>query len=238
MVHQLGDDFRVSFTLKDVVAFLKKFLDVLVVGDDPVMHYDKGIFVVGSLWMRVQFARLTVGCPTGVRNAAVAYHWSVKVVTEKLFSDGVFQNLDLSCLLYENDAFIVISIDGNSGRVIAAIFQSLESSDEIFENLTTGFRCQIVQVCKNTWNDEGDKRGEDVKAESKSETGLESIELLGLEMSVLVARLNWWRSQPGFRVLFWWHFQFEEIMQLAICRHVTLGIEVLSVQLCLVKWLH
>lgn len=32
-------------------------------------------------------------------------------------------------------------------------------------------------------------------------------------MSVLVARLIWWRSPPGFAVLFWWYFQIEAIMQ-------------------------
>lgn len=88
--------------------------------------------------------------PARVRNAAVAGHRSVEVVAEQLLGDGILQHLDLAGLLDQNDAFVVVRVDGDSRRVIAAIFQSLQSSDEILENLTTGFRCQIVQVCKNT----------------------------------------------------------------------------------------
>lgn len=144
MVDELGDDFRVGFALEFVAAQFKENLDILVVCDDSVMNDDERVFDIRSMWMRVEFARNTVSCPTCMRNAAVRNHWCVNVMTEHLLSNGIFKDLHLAGLLDQNDTLSIDGVNGNTGGIIAAIFQSLQSSDEILENFATSFRRQIV----------------------------------------------------------------------------------------------
>jgi hypothetical protein len=150
VMNELGDDLRVSFALENISALLQEGLDVLVVGDDSIVDDHESVFEIRAMGMRVGVAWRTVSGPTGVGNADVTRQRRVDFLGLHLFRDGFLKDLHLAGRLDQQNVLRVIGVDGNAGRVIAAIFQSLESGDEAFENLTTGFRCQVVEICKNT----------------------------------------------------------------------------------------
>jgi hypothetical protein len=150
VVDELGDDLRVSLALENVAALFQELLDVLIVGDDAVVDDDERVLEIRALWMRVGVAGDTVSSPTSVRDADVARQRRVNVLAHHLLSDRIFQHLDLARLLDQQDALRIQVVDSHSGRVIATIFQTLQSGDEAVEHLAAGFRRQVVEICKNT----------------------------------------------------------------------------------------
>lgn len=153
MMNELSDDFCVGFTLELISALLEELLDVLIVRYDAIMNNDERVLDVGSLRMRVEVAWASVRCPTRMRNAAVRHERAVDVEAQHLFRNRIFQDLHLAGLLDQQNSLRVLGVDGNASRVIAAIFQSLQSGDEILENLAASLRRQVIQICKNTWNE-------------------------------------------------------------------------------------
>lgn len=65
--------------------------------------------------------------------------------------NGILQVLHLALLFHQNDAIVGGIVDSHAGRVIAAVFQSLQASDEEFQDLLPAFRRQIVQIRKDSY---------------------------------------------------------------------------------------
>ena len=68
---ELCDDLRVGLGLEPEALGLEEGLDVLVVGDDPVVDDDEAVVVARGLRVRVALGGLAVGGPAGVRDAHV-----------------------------------------------------------------------------------------------------------------------------------------------------------------------
>lgn len=150
VMDEFCDDFRVSFAFEFVSALFQERLDILVVGDDSVMDDHERVFDVRTLWMRVEVAGDTVSSPSRVRDSNVTRHWRVDVLIGHLLSNGILQNLNLSSRLDEQNVLVVNGVDGDTSRVIATVFQALQTIDEAFEHLAAGFRRKVVEICKNT----------------------------------------------------------------------------------------
>ena len=69
--NELCDDLRVGLGLEPEALGLEEGLDVLVVGDDPVVDDDEAVVVARGLRVRVALGGLAVGGPAGVRDAHV-----------------------------------------------------------------------------------------------------------------------------------------------------------------------
>jgi len=138
---ELGDDLSVGLGLESVAALLQERLDVLVVGDDTVVNDHEAILLVRTLWMRVEFAGWPVSGPTRMRNATMLRNNVIDVAACNLLGYFIFQHLHLAGLLEEQNALSIFTVNGNASRIIATIFETLQTGDEILEHLTTSFRC-------------------------------------------------------------------------------------------------
>lgn len=74
-MHQFSKDFCVCVWLEFVSLLGQKLLDVIVVGNNAVVHHHEAVSLVRALRMRVALAGHTVGGPTRVCDAYVGKHW-------------------------------------------------------------------------------------------------------------------------------------------------------------------
>ena len=114
-VDKMGDDFGVGIAVEGVAARAQLVADFLVVFDDAVV--DDGDAVAAHMRVGIAFAWHAVRRPAGVGNAARAaellfLHFGDKA---RHFADGA-ATLDAATVT-----------DGESGRVIAAIFEAFQA---------------------------------------------------------------------------------------------------------------
>ena len=117
-----GEHFGVGLAGEGVAFFGEELLEGDVVFDDAVV--DQGDLAgVVDMGMGVAFGGSAVGGPAGVGHADVGWGAVVGVV------EGVFEDADAS----DGPADVQLAgrvDDGDAGRVVAAIFQSLKPFDE------------------------------------------------------------------------------------------------------------
>jgi len=77
--HEFGDDLCVRLRLEGEALLDQEQFNVLVVGDDAVVHQAERVLLVGALRVSVQRVRDAVRCPTCVSDANVAVGDAVKV---------------------------------------------------------------------------------------------------------------------------------------------------------------
>lgn len=92
MQRQLGNDLGVGVRLKSEALLGQEQLDVLVVGDDTVVHQAEGVVLVRTLRVSVSCVRNTVGCPASVSNANMAVSDGVKRQRRFIFKMVDFLN--------------------------------------------------------------------------------------------------------------------------------------------------
>lgn len=74
MMDKLGNDFGIRIRFETMAALFQECFDVLVIGDDAVVYDNERMFHVGALWMRINFARYTVCCPSSVSDANMSFN--------------------------------------------------------------------------------------------------------------------------------------------------------------------
>jgi hypothetical protein len=87
--------------------------------------------------MAIERCRLSVGCPSSVRNAGMGHELPVHV--DVLFIDQLPQRGDLSHLLEKIDFMFAVAVDGHSCRVIASIFKPLKALHVSTRGTTRGY---------------------------------------------------------------------------------------------------
>ena len=120
LFNQVGDDFGVGFRAK-LVAFLDQFpLQGDIVLNDAVVDDNN---LAGAVAMRVSIllSRATVGSPAGVADAVGA--------VERIETDHLFQVAQLALGAAHLQA-VTIAGDGDSSRVVAAVFQPAQAIDD------------------------------------------------------------------------------------------------------------
>ena len=114
-VQQRGGDLGIRLRGERVALFEQGFLELLIVFDDAVVHDHHALFA-GILRMRVDGARLAVGRPAGVADAAEAVHGVAGIGHLHQVFEAAFGLDDL-------DMFVGLVAHGQTGRVIAAVFE-------------------------------------------------------------------------------------------------------------------
>ena len=114
-VQQRGGDLGIRLRGERVALFEQGFLDLLIVFDDAVVHNHHALFA-GILRMRVDGARLAVGRPAGVADAAEAVHGVAGI-------GHLHQVFKASLGLDNLNMFVGLVAHGQTGRVIAAVFE-------------------------------------------------------------------------------------------------------------------
>ncbi|KXT02277.1 hypothetical protein AC579_8322 [Pseudocercospora musae] len=119
---ELRDGLSVGLRLEFESLALQQSLQLLVVGDDAIVHDGKLPLGVGSVRMAVDSGWRTVGGPSGVCDSCV--------VVEKLgeiwllLVDQLLELGNLAHLFEGEDLILPVAIDGQTGGVIATVFES------------------------------------------------------------------------------------------------------------------
>ena len=141
----------------------QEYFDVFVVGDDAVVNQEELVVLVTPLGVTVHLVRRTVGCPPGVSDTNVTVQRVLKLEPLFISIDLILQHLHLALLLQDEKISVISSIKPHPGRVVAAILQSLESSDQQLQDLLPTLRCEEVEVGKYPTHDGGVEWGEKKK---------------------------------------------------------------------------
>lgn len=84
MMHQFGKHLCVCVRLEFVTLLGQELLDVIVVGNNAIVHHHEAVSIVRAMRMRVALAGHTVGGPTRVCNAYVGEHWVAVLAPAKV----------------------------------------------------------------------------------------------------------------------------------------------------------
>ena len=100
--------------------------------------------------MTVEVRGSPVGGPPGVRDAHMLANILIKVDVFALLEDLLLKQLDLASALDQDGGGVrVRAVHPNTGRVIAAILQTLEAGDQNVKYLLSTFRGQMIEIRKN-----------------------------------------------------------------------------------------
>ena len=176
VLDQLGDHLRVRLRLegeallflqkknnRTALAFLntsslslnptdQKLLNVLVVGEDAIVDDDKLIAGVGPLRVRVVLAGGAMGGPARVRNAHVHRVLVLEVKVggrlRRPAPNRLLQRLHLA-LGADDLNRLVVAVKGDARRVVAAVLQALQPSNQQLQYLPAALRLEVVQIREN-----------------------------------------------------------------------------------------
>jgi hypothetical protein len=122
---QLGNGLSVGLGLEAHALGLQEHPQFLVVGDDTVVDNGELPLRVGAVRVAVEPAGRAVGGPSGVCNTGVVVKDLGHVGL--LLLDECLQLGDLANLLEGEDLILLVAIDGNTGGVVAAVFETGEA---------------------------------------------------------------------------------------------------------------
>jgi len=125
---QLSDGLSVGLGLETHALGLQKHPQFLVVGDDTVVDDGELPLGVGTVRVAIDPAGRTVGGPSGVCNTGVVVKDLGHVGL--LLLDELLQLGDLANLLVGKDLVLLVAIDGNTGGVVATVFETGETCIE------------------------------------------------------------------------------------------------------------
>ena len=134
---QLGDGLSVGLGLEAHALGLQEHPQFLVVGDDTVVDDGELPLGVGAVRVAVDPAGRAVGGPSGVCNTGVVVEDLCEIGL--LLLDELLQLGDLADLLVGEDLILLVAIDGNTGGVVAAVFETGETCGRA--------RCQLGKDC-------------------------------------------------------------------------------------------
>jgi hypothetical protein len=154
---KLGNSLGVGLRLKLEALGLKERLDLAVVGNDTIVNHCELIVTIGTLGVAVDGLGLAVGCPARVGNTGMTLKNGLGV--DILSGNVFFKKLHLADLLEDknrsglirlaNVRKKVITINGKTGRVVAAVLLALEALKERVDNVTACLRNKVIDVAKN-----------------------------------------------------------------------------------------
>ncbi|MCY1446629.1 hypothetical protein D9M71_632120 [compost metagenome] len=128
VLDQVDDNFGIGLRGEHIAEVLELFAQLFVVLDDAVVH-DRH-FVSGEMRVSIRFARRAVGSPARVGDAQLA--------GDRFGSDGGFQLGDLANAAAALQRAL-LGVDGQTGAVVATVFQALEAFDENGSDITLGY---------------------------------------------------------------------------------------------------
>ena len=121
-VDEVGEDFGVGFGKEEVSGSGEFIAEGTMVFNDAIVNESDAVFFT-CVWVRVLGGRWSVGGPAGVGDAAIRFR-EVGFV----FAEEAGEFLDLAFAFTNDD--LVFGFDGDTGGVVAAIFESFETADE------------------------------------------------------------------------------------------------------------
>ena len=74
--------------------------------------------------MTIERGRLTVRCPSSVRNPRMSHEFFVHV--DVLLIDQFSQRSDFADLFEEINFILAVAVDGHTSRIVATVFETLE----------------------------------------------------------------------------------------------------------------
>ena len=122
---QLSDGLSVGLGLKAHALGFEEHPQFLVVGDDTVVDNGELPLGVGAVRVAVDPAGRAVGGPSGVCNTGVVVEDLCEVGL--LLLDELLQLGDLADFLEGEDLVLLVAIDGDTGGVVAAVFETGET---------------------------------------------------------------------------------------------------------------
>lgn len=122
---QLGDGLSVGLGLETHSLGLEESPQFLVVGDDTIVHDGELPLGVGAVRVAVDPAGRAVGGPSGVCNTGVVVEDLGEVGL--LLLDELLELGDLAYLLVGKDLVLLVAIDGDTCRIVAAVFETGET---------------------------------------------------------------------------------------------------------------
>eukprot|EP01139_Manchomonas_bermudensis_P000683 Amastigsp_a756_682.p2 type:complete len:478 gc:universal Amastigsp_a756_682:927-2360(+) len=153
---ELGNDLGVSVRLKDVAIRLEQSLKLLVVVDDAVVDDDELVLGVRAMGVRVDRRRRAVSRPASVRQAFVLLKHA-PVVERRRRGNERLQTRNEPDLLEQN-RLAGISSHRETSRVVAAILEALEATEENLDDLLTLTRHQMVEKSENSTHCKAERR--------------------------------------------------------------------------------
>ena len=112
---QFSNDLGVRVGLELVALVLQKHLDVLVVGQDAVVHHDELVVISRTVRVRVDFGGDAVSGPASMSDSAVHMMGTFQIQAGSSVIDFFLQGLDFAFFLDETDAQIrLVFIDANA----------------------------------------------------------------------------------------------------------------------------
>ena len=136
---QLGNGLSIGLGLEAHALGLQEHPQFLVVGDDTVVDDGELPLGVGAVRVAVNPAGRAVGGPSGVCNTGVVVEDLCEVGL--LLLDELLQLGDLADLLVGKDLVLLVAIDGNTGGVVAAVFETGETCGRE--------ECQLEKDCNS-----------------------------------------------------------------------------------------
>ena len=121
-VDEVGENFGVGFGKEEVSGSSEFIAEGTMVFNDAVVNESDAVFS-SCMWVRVFGGWWSVGSPAGVGDAAIRFR-EVGFV----FAEEAGEFLDLPFAFTNDDS--VFGFDGDTGGVVAAIFESFEAADE------------------------------------------------------------------------------------------------------------
>lgn len=163
---QLRNRLGIRLRLKLHALTLQQLLELLVVGDDTIVDDRELPLRVGAVWVAVESAGHAVGGPSGVRDTGVviedlgpdrdsqqrdlSHLDSMKTCDARiwlLLLNQLLQLRDLADLLEGKDLILLVAIDGETGGVVAAVFETSETVDESWSQKgITGQLCSCTST--------------------------------------------------------------------------------------------
>lgn len=125
---QLGNGLGVGLGLKAHALGLEESPQLLVVGDDTIVNDGKLPLGVGTVGVAVDPAGRAVGGPSGVCDTGVVVEDLGEVGL--LLLNELLQLGDLANLLVREDLVLLVAIDGDTCRVVAAVLETGEACRE------------------------------------------------------------------------------------------------------------
>ena len=148
IVHEVRDSLRIGLGLKLVAVCLQTLTQLLVVLDNAVV-YNCYLALAAQMRMRVAIGRLAVRCPAGVADTAGAVHVAAFLLDLLLKVCNAAARLD--------NAQTVLREGSHTGRVIATVFQTVQTLDENRKRVLASGESndsthKIILLCNGKYN--------------------------------------------------------------------------------------
>ena len=148
IVHEVRDSLRIGLGLKLVAVCLQTLTQLLVVLDNAVV-YNCYLALAAQMRVGVAVGRLAVRCPAGVADTAGAVHVAA------FFLDLLLKVCNAAARL--DNAQTVLREGSHTGRVIATVFQAVQTLDENRKRILASGESndsthKIILLCNGKYN--------------------------------------------------------------------------------------